>query len=117
MALIDRVLKYEVVVHIETAEDAGQFERVCGFGLLDVPRLSGGGSFGEYHKGVFVEVGMHRREYFRLVATLVTSTTSMSLWVASAVRSIHGVIGMGYEISKQSTLRGTGLKGVKGWMG
>ena len=106
VALIDCVLKYEVVVHVKTAEDAGQFGRVCG-GLLGVLGLSGsrsrsgGGSSGEYHKGVFVEVGMHGREYFRLVAASVTATactTSTSLWAASAVRSIHGGMGKGYEI-------------------
>ena len=123
MALIDRVFEYEVVVHVETAEDAGQSERVCRVGLLDVLGLSGGGSFGEDHEGVSVEVGMHRGEYFRLVAaTLVTSTstttTSMSLWVATAVRSIHSGMRMGYEISKQSTLAGYGVEaGVKAWMG
>lgn len=115
MALIDRVFEYEVVVHVEPAEDARQSERVCtAVGRwLDVLGLRGGAAFGEGHEGVFVEVGMHGREYVRLVAaTLVPSTsTSMSLWVASAVRSIHGGTRMGCEISKRPTLTGYGVKG------
>lgn len=116
VALIDRVFEYEVVVHVEPAEDARQSERVCTAGgrWLDVLGLRGGAACGEDHEGVFVEVGMHGREYVRLVAaTLVPSSTStsMSLWVASAVRSIHSGMRMGCEISKRPTLTGYGVKG------
>lgn len=98
VALIDRVLEYEVVVHIETAQDARQLEGVCSsliscLGVLGVLGLSGRGTHGESYKGVFVEVIVHWREYFLWTAALVTSTP-MSLWAASAVRSVH------YEISK-----------------
>jgi len=92
VALVDCVLEYEVVVHVEAAEDARYLERTCG--VLGVWGL--GGSYGEYDKDVFVEVGVHGREHFLLAAALVTSTsTSMALWAASSVGSIHG--GIGYE--------------------
>ena len=109
VALIHRVLEYEVVVHVKTAEDAGQLEREYSFMRGVLYGLSGGGSrggaCGEYHKGVFVEVGVHGGEYFLLVAASVTATatassttTSTSLWAASAVRSIHGGMRKSYEI-------------------